>query len=135
MAEGEASKLWVVPSDFGKALEGFTRMLGAPGEDGVFRYEPSPDDGTVSRPAEDDGVEDWFDTSSDPEIAKQVAAATAAAQQEVPPVGSDVPPVPGAEAGNGGGAAPAQLEASREVPGIGAPGAVQGHPNGQEQRG
>ncbi|WP_211100086.1 hypothetical protein, partial [Acuticoccus kandeliae] len=65
MAEGEASKLWVVPSDFGKALEGFTRMLGAPGEDGVFRYEPSPDDGTVSRPAEDDGVEDWFDTSSD----------------------------------------------------------------------
>ncbi|MBN9798625.1 MULTISPECIES: SPFH domain-containing protein [Pseudonocardia] len=135
MAEGEASKLWVVPSDFGKALEGFTRMLGAPGEDGVFRYEPSPDDGTVSRPAEDDGVEDWFDTSSDPEIAKQVAAATAAAQQEVPPVGSDVPPVPGAETGNGGGAAPARLEASREVPGIGAPGAAQGHPNGQEQRG
>ena len=45
--------------------------------------------------------------------------------------------IPGKGGGSagGGGAAPARLEASREVPGIGAPGAVQGHPNGQEQRG
>ena len=28
MAKGEANKVWMVPSDFGKALEGFTRMLG-----------------------------------------------------------------------------------------------------------
>ncbi|MBP2368403.1 SPFH domain-containing protein [Pseudonocardia parietis] len=109
MAEGEASKLWVVPSDFGKALEGFTRMLGAPGEDGVFRYEPSPDDGTVSRPAEDEeALDDWFDVSTDPEIARQVAEATAAAQAEVPPVGDrgSTAPVP-------------QLEASLDVPGPG----------------
>ncbi len=112
MAQGEASKMWVVPSDFGKALEGFTRMLGAPGEDGVFRYVPSPDDGTTSRPAEDDeSVKDWFDTSTDPEIARQVAEATAAAQKEVPlanessprpadrdrtePVGIEAAPPPG----------------------------------------
>ena len=38
MAKGEASKVWIVPSDFGAALQGFTKMLGAPGEDGVFRY-------------------------------------------------------------------------------------------------
>jgi regulator of protease activity HflC (stomatin/prohibitin superfamily) len=31
MAKGEANKVWMVPSDFGKALEGFTKMLGAPG--------------------------------------------------------------------------------------------------------
>ena len=48
MAKGEANKVWVVPSDFGKALEGFTKMLGAPGEDGVFRYTPSPDDGAAA---------------------------------------------------------------------------------------
>ena len=114
MAEGEASKLWVVPSDFGKALEGFTRMLGAPGEDGVFRYQPSPDDGTVSKPAEDDeALADWFDTSTDPEIARQVAEATAAAQKEVPPVG-ERPSTAGA--GNGGPAP--QIEGSREVPGL-----------------
>ncbi|MBA3906342.1 MAG: SPFH/Band 7/PHB domain protein, partial [Pseudonocardiales bacterium] len=35
MAQGDANKVWIVPSDFGKALEGFTKMLGAPGGDGV----------------------------------------------------------------------------------------------------
>ncbi|OLL72182.1 putative stomatin/prohibitin-family membrane protease subunit YbbK [Pseudonocardia sp. Ae168_Ps1] len=130
MAQGEASKMWVVPSDFGKALEGFTRMLGAPGDDGVFRYTPSPDDGTVSRPAaDDDSVEDWFDTSTDPEIARQVAEATAAAQAEVPPVG-DRP----ASGGDGGGSSPSQIEASRQVPGLSTtPGDVQPHPNGEHQ--
>ncbi|MGH3946310.1 MAG: SPFH domain-containing protein, partial [Pseudonocardiaceae bacterium] len=43
MAQGDANKVWIVPSDFGKALEGFTKMLGAPGDDGVFRFEPSPE--------------------------------------------------------------------------------------------
>jgi len=36
MARGEANKVWLVPSDFGAALQGFTKLLGAPGEDGVF---------------------------------------------------------------------------------------------------
>jgi len=40
MAQGDANKVWLVPSDYGKALEGFAKMLGAPGDDGVFRYEP-----------------------------------------------------------------------------------------------
>ncbi|MBO0848487.1 MAG: SPFH/Band 7/PHB domain protein, partial [Pseudonocardia sp.] len=88
MAQGEANKVWLVPSDFGKALEGFTRMLGAPGEDGVFRYQPSPDTGmAASRPEEDDeGVEGWFDTATHPEIARVVAEAEAQARKEVPPV-------------------------------------------------
>src|SRR5919205_4099862 len=50
MAQGDANKVWMVPSDFGKALEGFTRMLGAPGEDGVFRYEPPKDDDVPAKP-------------------------------------------------------------------------------------
>jgi hypothetical protein len=84
MAKGEANKVWLVPSDFGKALEGFTKMLGAPGEDGVFKYTPTPDDGVRSRPEEDEeSVASWFDTSGDPEIAAQVAAATAQANQAV----------------------------------------------------
>ncbi|MFP5021305.1 SPFH domain-containing protein [Pseudonocardia phyllosphaerae] len=117
MAEGEASKLWVVPSDFGKALEGFTRMLGAPGEDGVFRYQPSADDGAVSRPAEDDeSIKEWFDTSTDPEIARQVAEATAAAQAEVPPVGEQSP----RGAGTARIAAAAPEAATTQIPGDGA---------------
>jgi len=97
MAKGEANKVWLVPSDFGKALEGFTRMLGAPGDDGVFRFEPSPDDGPVARPEnDDDEVKDWFDTAPDPEIAKAVAEAEAQARAEVPALGT-VPEIPDAD--------------------------------------
>ena len=87
MAQGDANKVWVVPSDFGKALEGFTRMLGAPGEDGVFRYEPSPDTApNGSRPEDDEeALAEWFDISTHPEVAKAVAEAEAEARKELPP--------------------------------------------------
>jgi regulator of protease activity HflC (stomatin/prohibitin superfamily) len=85
MAQGDANKVWVVPSDFGKALEGFTKMLGAPGEDGVFRFEPSQDHVPASRPEEDDeSVAGWFDTTTDPHIAAAVRAAEEVARKEVP---------------------------------------------------
>lgn len=84
MAQGDANKVWMVPTDYGKALEGFARMLGAPGDDGVFRYEPpvyvpekSPEDDEAS-------VASWFDTSTDPKVAEAVRAAEAVARQEVP---------------------------------------------------
>ena len=62
-------------------------MLGAPGGDGVFRFEPSPvDDAPSVRPEDDDeAIKDWFDTSSDPEIARVVADAEAEARAEIPP--------------------------------------------------
>jgi regulator of protease activity HflC (stomatin/prohibitin superfamily) len=91
MAQGEANKVWLVPSDFGKALEGFTRMLGAPGEDGVFRFEPSPVDDKVadSRPEDDDDlIKKWFDTSGDPELQKVVRDAEAQARTSVPAIGA-----------------------------------------------
>jgi regulator of protease activity HflC (stomatin/prohibitin superfamily) len=100
MARGEANKVWMVPSDFGKALEGFTRMLGAPGEDGVFRFEPSPvDDVPPGRPEDDDeSVRDWFDTATNPEIARVVADAEAQARRVMPPPGmpdlAGIAPVP-----------------------------------------
>src|ERR1700761_3415087 len=53
MARGDANKVWVVPSDFGAALQGFTKMLGAPGEDGVFRYTPSPVEADLPKPEDD----------------------------------------------------------------------------------
>jgi regulator of protease activity HflC (stomatin/prohibitin superfamily) len=92
MAQGEANKVWVVPSDFGKALEGFTRMLGAPGEDGVFRFEPSPVEDVRSDPAaHDESVEDWFDTATDPKLAQAVAEAEAQARADVPALQSEKP--------------------------------------------
>jgi hypothetical protein len=91
MAKGEANKVWVVPSDFGSALQGFTKLLGAPGEDGVFRYQPSPIDENLPRPEDDsEEVADWFSTSTDPEIAQAVAAAEADARR---PISGTVAPV------------------------------------------
>jgi regulator of protease activity HflC (stomatin/prohibitin superfamily) len=85
MAQGDANKVWIVPSDFGKALEGFTKMLGAPGDDGVFRFEPSRDYVAASRPEEDDeAVAGWFDTATDPDVAAAVRAAEEVARREVP---------------------------------------------------
>jgi regulator of protease activity HflC (stomatin/prohibitin superfamily) len=84
MAKGEANKVWVVPSDFGSALQGFTKLLGAPGEDGVFRYEPTPVEEDLPRPEDDsEEVADWFTTQTDPAIAQAVAKAEADARKPV----------------------------------------------------
>ncbi|MGY0480262.1 SPFH domain-containing protein [Mycobacteroides abscessus] len=82
MAEGEANKVWLIPSDFGSALQGFTKLLGAPGDDGVFRYEPSPVDTSTERPEDDsDEVAGWFDTKATPEAIAAVAEAQSAAKE------------------------------------------------------
>ena len=93
MARGEANKVWVVPSDFGSALQGFTKLLGAPGDDGVFRYQPSPVEENLPKPEDDSAeVADWFNTQTDPEIAQAVAAAVADARS------SDLSAIPAAPA-------------------------------------
>jgi hypothetical protein len=85
MAKGEANKVWLVPSDFGAALQGFTKMLGAPGDDGVFRYTPSPVEENLPKPEDDsDEVAEWFTTQTDPAIAQAVAKAEADARKPVP---------------------------------------------------
>jgi regulator of protease activity HflC (stomatin/prohibitin superfamily) len=93
MAKGEANKVWLVPSDFGAALQGFTKMLGAPGDDGVFRYTPSPIDTELPKPEDDSAeVAAWFDTQTDPEIARAVAKAEAEARSSVSGTPIDPPP-------------------------------------------
>jgi len=92
MAKGEANKVWLVPSDFGAALQGFAKMLGAPGEDGVFRYTPSPVEEDLPKPEDDSAeVAEWFNTKTDPEIAQAVAQAVAEARTPVQGV-IDPPP-------------------------------------------
>ncbi|RZS43714.1 regulator of protease activity HflC (stomatin/prohibitin superfamily) [Herbihabitans rhizosphaerae] len=114
MAQGDANKVWLVPSDYGKALEGFAKMLGAPGDDGVFRYEP-PEPEVESRPEEDDeSIAAWFDTSTDPKVAEAVRAAEAVARQEVPGPLS-VRPTPTVAAGLRGAPVP---EPTEELPGL-----------------
>jgi regulator of protease activity HflC (stomatin/prohibitin superfamily) len=89
IAEGDANKVWVVPSDFGTALQGFTKLLGAPGDDGVFRFVPSPVDSTPPKPEDDSDVADWFSTETDPALLQAVAKAEADARN---PVDGPLPP-------------------------------------------
>ncbi|WP_019971252.1 SPFH domain-containing protein [Mycobacterium sp. 141] len=95
MAKGEANKVWIVPSDFGSALQGFTKMLGAPGEDGVFRYTPTPVEDDLPKPEDDsEEVAEWFSTDTDPAIAQAVAKAEAEARATTPPLGAPAPVPP-----------------------------------------
>jgi regulator of protease activity HflC (stomatin/prohibitin superfamily) len=138
LAQGDANKVWMIPSDYGKALEGFARTLGAPGDDGVFRYEPPKDEG-VERPVlDDEEVADWFDTSTDPRIAEAVRAAEAVARQEVPgPLGSApraVDPAPAEDAEREASPAqqpPVQLPPARRPQTGPAGGGYQGPPPGE----
>jgi regulator of protease activity HflC (stomatin/prohibitin superfamily) len=93
MARGDANKVWVVPSDFGTALQGFTKLLGAPGDDGVFRFVPSPVDDQAAKHAkdDDDDMADWFSTETDPALMQAVAKAEADARK---PVEGTFPPPP-----------------------------------------
>jgi regulator of protease activity HflC (stomatin/prohibitin superfamily) len=90
IAQGDANKVWVVPSDFGTALQGFTKLLGAPGDDGVFRFVPSPtDDAPAGSEHDDDDTAGWFSTETDPAIVQAVAKAEADART---PVDGALPP-------------------------------------------
>jgi len=86
MAQGDANKVWLLPSDFGDALKGFASTLGARGDDGVFRFEPSPVEENLQRPEDDsEEISDWFDMKTDPVVAKAVAEAEAVARKPVDP--------------------------------------------------
>ncbi|GAA2048991.1 SPFH domain-containing protein [Williamsia deligens] len=83
MAAGEGNSVWVVPSDFGSALQGFARSFANQGDDGIFRYEPSDD--AASPQSDDSEVDDWFDLAPDPKVAQAVAEAGAVARKPVAP--------------------------------------------------
>ena len=92
MAQGDANKVWVVPSDYSSALQGFTRMLGVQGSDGAFRYEPPPQENATQVQDDSEEVADWFTTQADPAIAAAVAKAQAEARRSLP--ASDAPDDP-----------------------------------------
>ncbi len=83
MAKGEANKVWVLPTDFGSALQGFARSFAQQGDDGVFRYEPNHDESTPE--VDDAETEDWFSLASAPKVAQAVAEAEAVARTPVAP--------------------------------------------------
>ena len=114
IAEGNGSTMWMIPSQFGDSLEEFAKAFAKKDDDGVFRYEPGQVDADARELATQEDTDQWFDTSSDPEIAKAVAEARAVANK---PVDSSLdekkPASPAAEQQNaiGNHAAPENNEA------------------------
>lgn len=83
IANNEAATMWMIPSQLGDSLEQFAKAFANKDDDGVFRYETSSVDQETKDMA---GVEDtdrWFDTSTDPELAKALAEARAVANKHV----------------------------------------------------
>ncbi|MEI7914109.1 MAG: SPFH domain-containing protein [Mycobacteriaceae bacterium] len=108
MAAGEANKVWMIPNDFGTALQGFAKLLGAPGPDGVFRFEPSPVEGDPPKPEDDSAeVAEWFATQTDPAIAQAVANAAAEARTPISPAA--IPSAPDTTGAIGGVSQSAEL--------------------------
>ncbi|MDO5669723.1 MAG: SPFH domain-containing protein [Corynebacterium sp.] len=85
LAEGQASTMWMIPSQFGDSLEQFARAFAQKDDEGVFRYEPSLVDDETRQMAGTEDTDEWFNTATDPEIAAAVAAATAVANKPVDP--------------------------------------------------
>lgn len=85
IAEGNGSTMWMIPSQFGDSLEEFAKAFAKKDDDGVFRYEPGQIDPEAKEIATQEDTDAWFETATDPEIAKAVAEARAVANK---PVGS-----------------------------------------------
>jgi regulator of protease activity HflC (stomatin/prohibitin superfamily) len=71
IAQGDANKMWIVPSEFSKALEGLSRLGGGDGESRSFLDVPTPGDGAAAaRPIDTSG---WFESRLPPAAAQPEA--------------------------------------------------------------
>jgi len=70
IAQGDANKLWIVPSEFTKALEGLTRMTGVAGDSDASgsSWLTEAGNGPAEGPVGDTGLDtsDWFDSNLPP---------------------------------------------------------------------
>lgn len=96
IAEGNGSTMWMIPSQFGDSLEEFAKAFAKKDDDGVFRYEPGQIDPEAKEIATQEDTDQWFETASDPEIAKAVAEARAVANKPVSTSLDDAAKSPGA---------------------------------------
>ena len=87
IAQGDANKMWIVPSEFSKALEGLSRLGGADGEGKSWLdVEPSPNGG--STPTSEMDTTGWFESQL------PAAADQREAKIELSSIADVAPPVP-----------------------------------------
>ncbi|WP_286205509.1 SPFH domain-containing protein, partial [Corynebacterium afermentans] len=83
IANNDAATMWMIPSQFGDSLQQFARAFADKDDDGVFRYEAESPNDRDREMAQADNTDRWFDTSTDPELAKALAEARAVANKHV----------------------------------------------------
>lgn len=83
IANNDAATMWMIPSQFGDSLQQFARAFADKDDDGVFRYKADSPNERDREMAEADDMDRWFDTSTDPELAKALAEARAVANKHV----------------------------------------------------
>ncbi|MGY1773913.1 SPFH domain-containing protein [Blastococcus sp. SYSU D00813] len=87
IAQGDANKMWIVPSEFSKALEGLARMGGADGDGARSWMDVGPSNGS-SGPAREMDTSGWFESQLPP------AAEQPEARIEMTNLSDTVPAVP-----------------------------------------
>jgi regulator of protease activity HflC (stomatin/prohibitin superfamily) len=74
IAQGDANKMWIVPSEFSKALDGLAKLTGGEGEgESSWLAQQSSESGTAAATASLD-TSDWFDSNLPPAAEQPEAA-------------------------------------------------------------
>ena len=85
IANNDAATMWMIPSQFGDSLQQFARAFADKDDDGVFRYKADSPNERDREMAQADDTDRWFDTSTDPELAKALAEAQSLGYAEADP--------------------------------------------------
>jgi regulator of protease activity HflC (stomatin/prohibitin superfamily) len=108
IAQGDANKMWILPSEFSKALEGLARLTG--GEEGPSWLEQTGSNATEAAPLDTSG---WFDSQMPPAASQPEAANLRASDEDpdsraahvgLPDGAPTLPPIPTLEEVRGDGA-------------------------------
>jgi regulator of protease activity HflC (stomatin/prohibitin superfamily) len=85
IAQGDANKMWIVPSEFSKALEGLANLGGAGGEGTRSWLDVEPSTNGSSRPTNEIDTSSWFESQLPPAAEQPEAKIDLSSISDVPP--------------------------------------------------
>jgi regulator of protease activity HflC (stomatin/prohibitin superfamily) len=85
IAQGDANKMWIVPSEFSKALEGLASLGGATGEGAKSWLDVEPSGNGGQRTADGIDTSDWFQSQLPPAAEQPEAKIELSSIADVPP--------------------------------------------------
>jgi regulator of protease activity HflC (stomatin/prohibitin superfamily) len=95
IAQGDANKMWIVPSEFSKALEGLSRLGGAEGGSSRSWLDVDPAAASPGPPASSLDTSNWFDSNLPPAAEQpeaKIDLSSIGVEPSLPTVGVPTPP-------------------------------------------